>query len=192
MKQRGQSLIEMAVALGILSLLLAALLPLLATYFEDARLLGATRVFKGCFRRARSIAARSGVQTAIRFEQRPDGVYYGLFADGNYNGVLSRDIRRGIDRLVEGPYRLDAGAPGVRVAIIPGMPAPPPARGRLDPADPVRFGRSNMLSFSPLGTATPGTFYLATRRTQGAVRVTGSTARVRVMICRGHVWESRR
>ena len=48
----------------------------------------------------------------------------------------------------------------------------------LDPTDPIRFGPSNMLSFSPLGTATPGTFYLAGETLQAGVRVTaGSCAR---------------
>jgi hypothetical protein len=46
----------------------------------------------------------------------------------------------------------------VRVGINPGIPALPPERGQLS-GDPVRFGSSDILSFSPLGTATPGTFY---------------------------------
>ncbi len=48
-----------------------------------------------------------------------------------------------------------------------------------------------MVSFSPLGTATPGTFYLAGEGLQGAVRVTGGTARVRLMVCRGRKWVER-
>ena len=48
-----------------------------------------------------------------------------------------------------------------------------------------------MLSFSPLGTATPGTFYLAGDHAQAAVRVTGGTARVRLMLWRGGRWQER-
>jgi hypothetical protein len=102
--------------------------------------------------------------------------------------VLSRDIARGEDRLIGGPIRLDANMAGVRVGIMPGIPAPPPDSGLLDPADPVRFGRSNMLSFSPLGTATPGTFYVTNGRLQAAVRVTGGSGRVRLMVYRGKKW----
>ena len=58
----------------------------------------------------------------------------------------------------------------MRVGINPGMPAIPPESGRLT-GDPIRFGSSDMLSFSPLGTATPGTFYLAGDGAQAAVRV---------------------
>jgi len=63
-------------------------------------------------------------------------------------------------RRVSGPFPLSGGAPGVSVSINPGIPALPPEHGLLS-GDPVRFGTSDILSFSPLGTATPGTFYLA-------------------------------
>ena len=95
-----------------------------------------------------------------------------------------------MDRLVAGPFPLTGGAPGVRVGFNPGTPAPPPGRGMLE-GDPIRFGRSDILSFSPLGTATPGTFYLAGDGAQAAVRVTGGSARVRLMIWRGDPWRVR-
>jgi hypothetical protein len=91
---------------------------------------------------------------------------------------------------ISGPLPLDAAAAGVRVGINAGVRALPPERGMLDPADPIRFS-ANMLSFSPYGTATPGTFYLAGARLQAAVRVTGGSARVRLMIWRGRAWHER-
>ena len=48
-----------------------------------------------------------------------------------------------------------------------------------------------MVSFSPLGTGTPGTFYLKNRWTMAGVRVTGASARVRIMILRGKRWIDR-
>jgi len=191
MSERGYSLAEMLLALGVFSLLSAASVPAIKAYYVDAELVGAARVFKGTFLRARSVAACSGVQTAIRFEELPDGLYFSVYSDSNYNGVLSGEIRSGLDRRLEGPYRLDGGVSGVRVAIHPGVPAIPPDSGLLDPSDPIRFGRSNMLSFSPLGTATPGTFYLASEGGQAAVRVNQGTARVRVMTWRGGRWNER-
>lgn len=51
---------------------------------------------------------------------------------------------------------------------------------RLD--DPIRFNQSDLASFGPLGTATPGTLYLTDRRSRlTAVRVTSRTGRVRVL-----------
>jgi prepilin-type N-terminal cleavage/methylation domain-containing protein len=191
MRQRGASLIEVLVAAAILTVLASVAVANLNGHIELTRLLGAGRVFKGEFRKARSIAVMRNVQTAMRFEEREDGVYYTLYADGNYNGVLSRDIARGVDHAIGGPYRLDANMVGVRVGIMPGIPAPPPDSGTLDPDDPVRFGRSNMLSFSPLGTATPGTFYVTNDKLQAAVRVTGTSGRVRLMLYQGERWSER-
>ena len=87
-----------------------------------------------------------------------------------------------------GPFPLDSGAQGVRVAINGGVPAP---TGERDAAAGQRshpLRRGDMVSFSPLGTATPGTFYLAGETKQAAVRVTGGSARVRIMLCRGRKW----
>jgi hypothetical protein len=188
MREQGASMVELLVAGLIVVVMASVALANLKHRIDEMRLLGAGRVFKGEFRKARSIAMSRNVQTAMRFEERADGVYYSLYADGNHNGVLSRDIARGEDHMIGGPFRLDANMAGVRVGIMPGTPAPPPDSGLLDPADPIRFGRSNMLSFSPLGTATPGTFYVTNDRWQAAVRVTGGSGRVRLMICRGGKW----
>jgi type II secretory pathway pseudopilin PulG len=191
MNDRGYSLAETLVAVGILMVTVASAAPSIRAYSVDAQLKGAAREFEGRFRRAFSIAVRRNAYTAIRFETRPDGVYYSLYSDGNFNGVLSADIARGVDIRLEGPYALTSGAKDVKVAIHPGTPAIPPDRGILDTADAIRFGRSDMLSFSPLGTATPGTFYLAGVGAQAAVRVSPGSARVRLFICRGGRWSER-
>jgi len=188
---RGFSVLEALVAVGLLLLLLALVAPSLRAASSDAHLVGAAEIFTGEFRKARSMAVRLGVQTALRFEQEEDGMYLSTYVDGNHNGVLAGDIRRGIDRRVSGPTRLAAFTSGVRVAINPDVPAPPPERGTLDPRDPIRFGRGDMVSFSPLGTATPGTLYLAVAGAQAAVRVNGETARVRCLLYRGGAWRER-
>lgn len=190
MGERGFTLLEMVVVLGIIAVMLAVALPPVKAYSEEVHLLGAGQVFKGEFRRAYSMAIRSSAYTAIVFEPDDDPPTYSIYRDGNFNGVRRREIARGIDTLVEGPFRLSGKAPTVKVAIKPGTPKIPPARGTLDPSDPIRFGRSDILSFSPLGSATPGTFYLEGRHLQAAVRVTPGSARVRLMIYRG-AWRER-
>ncbi len=192
MNARGHTLVELLAVLAILAVLLAAAAPFLRAYSVESHLLGAGYLFRQQFQRARSLAVRGRVQTAIRFEQPPDGPpTFSLYADGNHNGVLAVDIKNGVDRRISGPFPLDGGAPGVRIAILPGTPAIPPERGTLDTSDPIRFGRSNMVSFSPDGTATPGTFYLAGEEIQAAVRVNAMTARVRLLICRGSQWKEK-
>jgi len=191
MREHGFTLVEMIVVAAIILVMAAVAAPAFRPFFAEAHLLGAGQQFKSQFRLAYSMAVRSGVYTAIRFERLADGnVQYAVYADGNSNGVRSEDIRSGRDRLVSGPFPLTGGAPGVRVGINEGVPAIPPDDGDLA-GDPVRFGRSDILSFSPIGTATPGTFYLAGDVAQAAVRVNGGSARVRLMVWRGGKWRQR-
>jgi hypothetical protein len=135
------------------------------------------------------MAIASGAQTAIVFEGEDDEATFGVYRDGNHNGVRRADIATGVDRLVSGPFPVHGNTSGVHLAIHPGLPAIPPAQGPLAQGNPIRFGNSNILSFSPLGSATPGTFYLAgANGLQGAVRVVAGTSRVRVVIYQGGQW----
>ncbi len=185
----GYSLLELLVALTIILVMSAVALPNILGHRQEAALLGAARGFKADFMRTRSIATMKNTQTAIRFETDTRGVtVYSTYIDGNGNGVLSADIARGIDTRVSGPMRLDAGQPGVEVGILPG--AVSPDGDPLGP-EPIRFGSARMVSFSPLGTGTPGTFYLRTRTSMACIRVTGGSARVRVLVLRGRRWLDR-
>ena len=185
----GYSLFELLVVFGIIVAMATVALPNILGYRQEAALLGAAQGFKADFMRARSIAATRNTRTAIRFEADAQGrTTYSIYIDGNSNGVLSADIKRGIDVRVQGPTRLGAGQPGVEVGVLPGVSSPD---GGLLGAEPIRFGNSRMVSFSPLGTGTPGTFYLRTRTSMAGVRVTGGSARVRIMILRGKTWITR-
>jgi type II secretory pathway pseudopilin PulG len=187
--ERGHTLVEMVIAAGIMLAMAAVAVPPINAYRAESQLLGAGREFKGRFRTARSIATRSGVYTAMRFERRGGRWQYAIYQDGDNDGVNAADIAAGRDRRIAGPFPLDGAAPGVRVGINAGVPAPPPDTGVLDPTgDPIRFGPGEMLSFSPLGGATPGTLYLAGPVRQAAVRVNGGNGRVRLMLCRGRRW----
>ena len=60
--------------------------------------------------------------------------------------------------------------PGTEIGVVPSLGD-----------DPVQIGNSNILSFTPAGTATSGTIYIRSRdNTQWCVRVLGATARTRV------------
>ena len=187
---RGMSLPEVMLVLAVIAGTMWLGLPALKAYSIEATLFGSAEIFKSEFRRARWLSIRSGRQTALRFETRPDGVYLGIYSDGDWDGVLSRDIQSGVDPMLSQPRRLTDSAE-VRVGIQPGVEEPPPGRGLLDPDDPIRFGRSDMVSFSPLGTATPGTLYLTGHGLQVAVRVTGTDARIRTMVWHGAGWRDR-
>ena len=58
------------------------------------------------------------------------------------------------------------------------------AAGALAPGDdPLKIGNTSLLAFSPMGSATGGTLYVAAHRgPQMAIRVFGATGRVRVLM----------
>jgi prepilin-type N-terminal cleavage/methylation domain-containing protein len=191
-RERGFTLAEILVVVAILAVVVASAAPSLRAYSAEAKPLAAGQLFKGEFRKARSMAIATGVQTALRFEPGPEGMYFSIYRDGNHNGVLRTDIGAGRDPRVAGPFKLTGPELGVRAAIIEDVPAIPPETGTLPPgSDPIRFGRAEMLSFSPLGTATPGTLYLAGNWRQTAVRVNGESGRVRLMVYAGGRWRER-
>jgi hypothetical protein len=191
--QTGTSLVELLIVIAVILLATAVTAaPAIRAYLAEAHLLGAGRVFLGEFRKARSIAVRTGAYTAIRFERSAEGPVFSVYVDGNRNGVLADDIARQVDKRIAGPLPLNGGAPDVQIAIMGGVPAIPPDTGIMQATDdPIRFGRSDLVSFSPLGTASPGTFYLAGQGMQAAVRVTPGSARVRMLFWRGGRWRER-
>src|SRR5260221_5075983 len=100
MKQRGFTLVEMSIVVFLILVRVAMAGPSLKAYTVEAHLLGAGHTFKGEFLKARSMAVKQGVYTAIRFERDGDRAYYSIYADGNLNGVRTADIRSGVDRRV--------------------------------------------------------------------------------------------
>ena len=191
MAHRGFWLIVLGGVRAATLLTVAAAAPHIKAYSDEAHLLGASDEVKGAFRRARSMAISSGAYTAIVFDGDGDQARFAIYRDGDHDGVRRADIAASVDPLVEAPVPVTGPVSGVRVAIQPGLPAIPPETGTLS-GDAIRFGPSNILSFSPLGTATPGTFYLLGRNgRQAAVRVTGGSSRVRTMLWDGGRWSER-
>jgi hypothetical protein len=140
----------------------------------------------GALRTARSVALRDGVNVAVKFRTRADGgVTFALYRDGDGDGVLNSDIRSGIDPEVAPPRPLAHFGRTAFFGFPPGPPPPDPAdpRRRLVTTDPVRFNASDLASFGPLGTSTPGSLYLTDgRRGLVAVRLFGRTGKVRVAV----------
>lgn len=139
---------------------------------ERARGLVAARYLAARMTLARTQAAAWGAAVALRFEATPEGLAFSIYRDGNRNGVQSAEIEGNVDVQVEPPVLLQARFPGVRIGLAPGAPVD----------DPVHIGNTTLLTFSPRGTATSGTIYVAgADNTQWAVRVLGATGRTRVL-----------
>jgi hypothetical protein len=126
-------------------------------------------------------AIKRSTTVAVRFEGDGAAIGFRLYVDGNRNGVRTADITSGIDWPL-GPsdrlgdhFRETSFGAAAHVPAIDGEGAPPGD-------DPIRFGVSNLLSYTPDGTATSGTAYIrGAGSAQFAVRVLGATARTRLL-----------
>jgi hypothetical protein len=132
---------------------------------------------------------RHSANVALKFHLEPgqEGltrVFFALYRDGDGDGVRNDDLARGVDPQVTRPRQLATFGSrigfGFPAGATPSDPSDPGSRlDRLD--DPIRFNRSDLASFGPLGTATPGSLYLTDGRRLAMVRVQNRAGRVRVM-----------
>jgi len=179
--QRGTTLLEVLVVMAGMLVVSALAVPAVGARTDELATGGAARYLATLLQRERSNAIRRATHMAFWFQATPGaGIRYAVFADGNGNGVRASDISRGIDIQVTAWEFLSDHFAGVAISIAPGVSdidSGSPIGGA-----PVRLGGSELLSFSPTGTATSGTVYLSGRtRQQYAVRVLGSTGRVRLL-----------
>jgi hypothetical protein len=174
-------LIEVVFVLGLIITISAAAVPQSLEGIDDFRAQGATHYVAARMQRARMEAVMRSAEVAMRFNATPEGYSFGVFLDGNRNGVRARDIQSGLDRRVGAEERLSDQFAGVDFGAIPDLP-PIDAGGTLPGSDPIRLGASGFASFSARGTASTGTVYIRSRRNaQYAVRVFGDTGKTRML-----------
>lgn len=183
---RGLTLPEVCLALCLLGLAAAVVLPYTAVLIDGARLSAASNRVTLLFRDLRYRAIARANCCGILFGLAADGgtVVYLVAEDGNANGIRRAEVESGVDPLVAGPVNLPAEHGGVRFGILDPGPVPvlPPGSGAIqNPADPIRFGSSDLVSFTPNGTSSSGTVYLLSPRGRmRAVSLYGVTGRLRV------------
>ncbi len=174
---------EMLVVLALTAIALAVALPAAANLRADGRCAAGARYMVGTFRKLRSQSVALRKHRGVYFFRQNGGWVFSTVEDGNGNGLRTAEVRSGTDPVLEGPIRLEDMLGTVR----PGFPFAavrqlPPRSGFLaDLDDPVKFGRSDIISFSPLGRSSSGTLYL----TDGvdrlyAVVLYGPSTRMRV------------
>lgn len=182
---QGFTLLELLVILAITAILLTIVMPPLFELSGDLRVRLAAQDLQGTLRLARSYAIRYSANVAVRFETDEAGrVTFALYRDGDGDGVLNRDVEAGVDPQLVRPRPLAHFGRGVAFGFPPGPAARDPGSPgrRLRKEDPIRFNDSDLASFGPLGTSTPGSLYVTDgRRRLAAVRVFGRTGKVRVL-----------
>ena len=190
-KGYGFSLLEMLIVLTLISLLVCV---------STSNLMGAQRqkdfeefarevvaLLEACRWKAMNERSYAGAIVTEQANVR----YVSLYLDGNGNGIRTADVLSGKDSKFRGPFRMDKSGDigtGVLNASIPQLP---PKKGYLDPSDPVQFGKSSIISFSPRGDSSSGTLYLSCRSQSQmfAVVVYGATARLRLWKYSNHGWQ---
>jgi type II secretory pathway pseudopilin PulG len=155
-----------------MGVLLAVAVPQTLTTVDRARGLAAARYLSGRMALARAQAVGRSTTVALRFLAEPTGTSVAVVEDGNRNGVRTYDIALGVDRSTDAPVHLSDLFPGVEIGLTPQTPG----------TDAVQLGRTDIMSFTPSGTATSGSVYIRGRDgTQWVVRVLGVTGRTRVL-----------
>jgi type II secretory pathway pseudopilin PulG len=175
------SFIEILFVLGTAATVSAVAVPETLATIDDGRTAAAARYVSTRLQRARMEAVTRSQSTALRFTLQPDHYDFATYVDTNHNGVRSADIQSGIDRLVQPVDRLGNHFPGVEFGAVPDLPAVD-STSSAPGSDPVRLGSSDMVTFTPTGTATSGSLYIRGRRdAQYVVRVYGETGKTRVL-----------
>jgi len=184
---RGTSLLETTAVVALLGILFALGIPAMTEILAEEGLSTAAREVSAILTGAQARAVFQGADVGVKWISQGGDLVLSVYQDGNGNGVTTADIRKGVDRLVAGPYWLRGKYPGITFSFVPGFNDVDPggaAIGNL--ADPIRFGASDICSFSPLGKASPGSVYLSNKkRRQAAVRVTPLNAKIQIFTWHG-------
>ena len=106
---------------------------------------------------ARAHAARHGAAVGLRFERQEESYRVAMFLDGNGNGMRQADINRGADPRLTPWWTMADLFPGVRIALGPSIRPVDSTQLAGAGVDAVRFGRSDTITLTPIGTATGST-----------------------------------
>jgi prepilin-type N-terminal cleavage/methylation domain-containing protein len=178
---RGVSLLELIVVLFLVSVLaMAATANLSATqrrldFDEFAREIVAS--LQTCRWKAMNERCYTGI-----FIQQSNGIFqFSFYRDANKNGIRTIEIQSGTDPAFLRPLNIYRALGDMEPAVLNGnVPEIPPKNGVLDPTDPVKFGKSNIISFSPDGQSSSGTLYLSchSQSRMYAIVLYGATAKL--------------
>lgn len=158
--------------------------PSLLRLTRALRLELAAQELVGVLRLSRGAAVRLGEKVGVKFFTGDGRVGYRIYRDGDGDGVRTKDIESGVDPPVTPPTSLRRFGAAVRFGFPPGKPPRDPGNprrrlGRL--RDPIRFNRSDLAVFGPLGESTPGSLYLTDGERLAVVRLFGRTGKPKIL-----------
>src|SRR5476649_1275014 len=83
---------------SIMATVSAVAVPGILATIDDSRTIGAVRYLSTTLQRVRMEAVVRSSSAGLRFVSSSGGYAYGVYVDGNGNGIRTADIKRGIDR----------------------------------------------------------------------------------------------
>jgi hypothetical protein len=179
--QNGLTVVELLFATGLFVVITAAAAPPLLAGLDEWRTHGAARYIASRMHQARMEAAVRSADTAVRFESAGASYRYFTVVDGNRNGVRGVDVDSGVDRPIQAPEQLADKFPGVQFAALAGLPSVEPY-GTAPGSDPIRLGTNDTVTFTSLGSSSPGSVYIRGRGSvQYVVRIFAETGKIRVL-----------
>lgn len=181
---KGYTLAELLAVLAIVAMAVAVTLPAAAMLRDGGRAAAGARTMATLLSAQRWKSVAGHRVRGLQFRKIGNVWSFREVADGNGNGLRTAEITRGVDPVLSQDEALERQVQDVRIGLPPGGPYPeaPPGTGTLNADDdPVRFGRSDLVSFSPVGSASSGTLYVTDGRSGlFAIVLFGPTARLRV------------
>ncbi len=183
-KNAGATVVEAMVVLAVFGLIVGVAAPNLFELSSGYRLHLGAHELRAVLHRAKAYAIYHAAKVGVKFFVEDDRVFFAIYKDGDGDGVRTRDIESGVDPQVTPTRRFLYLGADVRFGFPPGKsPRDPGApRRRLRRLwDPIRFNRSDLASFGPLGGSTPGSLYLTDGKRLQAVRVYGRTGKIKVI-----------
>ena len=181
MDRLGYSILELMFGVTLSATLAGIAVPNVLASVDDTRAAGAVRYLSTKLHQARMEAVLRSRYVAFQFVADGTGYSYAAYVDGNGDGVRTRDIQNGVDPQMTRAERLADRFSGVDFGVLPGLPAVD--SGSAPPgADPIKLGTSNILSFTPQGTASAGSLYVLSRgHSQFVIRIAGETGKIRIL-----------
>lgn len=182
-EQKGYALIDVVFASSLCLVMASIAVPVVGGTLERERAITGAQFLAGQLQRARLNALKRARAVAVRLEVIDDRTQLRLYSDGNGNGISQQDIDHGIDPALTPLSWLDDDAGEMSLRINQTLTDVGGTMTLYPGDDPLRIGNTSLLTFSPLGSATSGTLYVAAHRgPQMAIRVFGATGRVRVLM----------
>lgn len=180
---RGVAIVDLIAALAIALAMTAMAVPVIGGTLDREHAIVGAQHLAGQLQRARMESLRRSAAVAVRLDLVGERARVQLYVDGNGNGVLQRDIDRAADRPLTAVEWIDAHAGDVSLRVNQAVTEAGGAESIEAGSDPLRIGRTSLVTFSPLGSSSSGTLYVAARRgPQMAIRVYGASGRVRVLM----------